>query len=165
MPDFGTPAFGESPFGGVPSGGTSPPLGPPGSNIPRASQFLTDPVGVRWADGTLFDGYVWLGIVLPNNPAFKFPWLYGSWRYQQLPRFIKVPIINGAIDSTTQAFYNSDLNPPGTKYVAYWFSSDGTLITPATGSAVPFIISTPFTTLTVPTLTLPSGENFPVPQS
>lgn len=102
---------------------------------------------------------------MPTTPVFAYPWLIATMRKQRLPLYMKVLIVNGAIDQTVQALYNASINPPGTQYVAYWFTSEGTLITPASGTAVSFTVSAPTTVLVVPTLTLPTGASAPVPQT
>ena len=117
-----------------------------------------------WSNGSRFDGYVWIGITLPATPAgIDAPYLWASQRRQNLPRLIKVPIVNGQIDQTTQLFYNSTMNPPGTTYVAYYYSQDDVLIAPSSGTATPFSVSASPTTLTVPTLTVPSVFTPPTP--
>lgn len=146
------------------------PLGPAGSNTPRLSTIYTNPTSVTWSDGlTFFDGFLWIGIGLPSGGQSAFQWvtpyMIALMRYQALPAFIKIPIVNGAIDQTTQLMWNQDINPPGTNYVAYWFATDGTLITPASGSATPFTISSLTTTINVPTLTIPSSPLDPIPQT
>lgn len=157
--------FNQFPFGQGPFGNPAPATtGPAGTNVPRTSMFATVPANVTWHDGTLFDGFIWLGIVLPTVPAYEFPWMIATLRFQRIPQFIKIPIYNGAIDQTTQVFYSADINPPGTLYVAYWFSSDGTLITPASGTATTFEVNSPVTVATVPDLINPAGQAIPVPQ-
>lgn len=146
----------------------------PGSQIPQVSQLSTSPNPVVWQDGSLFDGYLWLGLVLPNpGPGmsasavpYTSPYLWAANRAQKLPQYIKVPIINGSIDQGTQIFFNANIDPPGTTYVAYWFDRNGAMIAPANGSAVPFSVTQTSTTLMVPTLPLPnySGAPAPTPQ-
>lgn len=136
------------------------------SDVPQTAQLLTSPSTVVWSDGKKFDGYVWIGVTLPTTPAgFDAPYLWASQRRQDLPPKCKVPIVNGVIDSTTQLFYNANMNPPGTQYVAYYFSQDDVLIAPASGTATPFSVTASPHTLTVPTLTIPSTFVAPTPPS
>ncbi len=153
----------------------------PGQNTPRSSQFQTNPAAVTWSDNvTLFDGFVWLGVALPTSPVFVtppggetsngtgtqfIPWMIATMRVVYIPPFVKIPICNGAIDQTTQVYYNQDINPPGTIYKVYWFSADGTLLTPASGSGSNLTINSATTVLTVPTLTYPTTLANPVPQT
>lgn len=134
------------------------------ADIPQTAQLLTSPSTVVWSNGKKFDGYAWIGTTLPTTPeGFTAPYLWASQRRQDLPPTCKVLIVNGVIDSSTQLFYNANLNPPGTQYVAYYFSQDNVLIAPATGDAVPFTVTANPTTLTVPTLTAPSVFVAPEP--
>lgn len=134
-------------------------------STPRSATLVTSPATVLWSDGSLFNGYVWLGLKLPL--ANTRPTLWNANRQQVLPTYIKVPIVGGIIDNATQIFYTSDMNPPGTTYVAYWFGSDDVLVAPASGTATPFSVTSTPVTLTAPTLTVPtlSGATAPVPQT
>lgn len=129
---------------------------------PSVATFVSSPGTIAWSDGTLFDGYVWLGLQLPTGDA---PYLFNSTRPQQLPPYTRIPIIGGQLDNNTGVFYNSNLQPPGTRYVAYYFDSNNVLIAPASGTATPFAVSATPVTLTVPTLTVPALGTAPVPQS
>ncbi len=132
---------------------------------PQSSQLITSPQYVRWDDDTLFDGYVWLGVRLPDCSCHAFPYLWAAYRLQRLPQFIRVPVVNGQIDQSTQCFFTSNLNPPGCAYVAYWFSQDNVLIAPAANTATPFTVTTATTTLTVPTLPVPDPGVPPAPDT
>ena len=135
---------------------------------PRTAQILTSPSPVLWQNGQTFDGCLWLGLVLPPAASGNFPApsLWASQRPQQLPQFTKIPIVGGLIDLITQVFWNSDIDPPGTQYVAYYFDRLNNLIAPASGTATPFTVNSAQFTITVPTLTNPSyvGVVNPVPQ-
>lgn len=128
---------------------------PSSDATPRSAQFATSPSTVVWSTGELFDGFVWIGIVMPDNTNYV-PNLKSCLKYQPLPQFTKVPVIAGCIDQTTQVFYNADLNPPGTTYKAYWYTPESVLIAPAIGTAVAFSVTGTPVTLTVPTLTTPT---------
>lgn len=130
---------------------------------PQVAGLATSPAQVLWSNGEPFDGYVWLGLVLPVGYTATFLW--ATQRPLQLPQFIKVPIIGGIIDPTTQIYYNANLNPANTSYVAYFFDRIDNLIAPASGTAVPFTVTANPTTLVVPALTIPAAGTPPVPQS
>lgn len=134
---------------------------------PPASQLVTNPATVVWSDGTPFDGFLFLGLELPTNTSYAKFGLWGTLRAQDLPQYIKVPIIAGAIDQATQIYYNQYMTPPGSQYFAYWFTREGVLIAPASGTATGISVTIATTTLTVPTLTVPtySGAAPPVPQT
>ncbi len=139
---------------------------PQAGALPQVGGFATSPSTVRWSDNETFDGFVWLGLTLPDDSDFV-PSLKAAQRFQPLPRYTKVPIISGTIDTTTQVFYSCDINPPGTMYKAYWYSIDGNLINPPVGTAVAFTVSSATTTLTVPSLPVPTytPNTLPVPES
>lgn len=133
-------------------------------NLPRAAQLSTIPATVVWQSGQNFNGYVWIGLQLPNG--YSQPTLVNSYIIQQLPRYTKVPIVNGVIDTTTGIFWNSDVDPPGTNYEAYFMDNNNVIIAPVSGSATPFSIGASVATLTVPTLTMPVySQTQPVPQT
>lgn len=132
--------------------------------VPRSAVLSTSPGTVQWASGNNFNGYVWIGLILPTG--YSQPTLFNSFIPQQLPRYVKVPVINGAIDTTTAIPWTSDIDPPGSSYVAYWMDNNNTLIAPASGTASAFQITGSSMTLTVPTLTMPVySAAAPVPQT
>jgi hypothetical protein len=129
---------------------------------PRTAQLITSPGIVTWSNGYIFDGFLWLGLSLPTG--YTNIKCFGSQLPQEIPRYIKVPIIAGQLDQTTQIFYTTDMDPPATQYFAYWFDRNNQLITPDPGTAVGFVVSTPVVTIAIPTLTLPSVGPAPTPQ-
>lgn len=136
------------------------------SGSPRAAQFTTNPATVTWGSNSAgFNGYVFLGLELPNG--YSQPTIFNSYIPQQFSRYIKVPIINGAIDTTTGAFWNSDIDPPGTSYVAYFCDNNNAIIAPVSGSATLFTIANSTYQLNVPALPSPSysGVTPPIPQT
>ena len=124
-------------------------------NTPRTAKLITNPTTVVWSGGAPFNGYVVIGVQLPTVGKYPNPSLWASQRPLPLPRSIKVPIIDGQIDTTTALFFTADLDPPGTHYNAYYFDRLNNLIAPALNTAPLFTITNDPTTLTVPTLPLP----------
>ena len=121
---------------------------------------------MTWQSSTTnFDGYVWFGLTMPTG--YSQPTLFAAVVRQTLPRYIKCPVVNGAIDQTTGIPWNSDIDPPETGWVAYWFDNSDNLIAPGSGSATAFSIGTSSYTLVPPTLTMPSlaSATTPLPQS
>ena len=138
-------------------------MNPPPNGIPRAAQLTTSPFPVTWTSSSHnFDGYVVFGVVLPS--AYSQPTLFGAVVRQTMPRYIKCPVVNGQIDQTTGIPWNSDVDPPGTAWVAYWYDNSDNLINPQSGSAVAFSVGASAYTLVPPALPLPVGSNTPVPQ-
>lgn len=119
---------------------------------------------VTWSDGTLFDGYLLIGIALPTNGDGDWPYIAadGITPPQRLPQWIFIPIKQGVIDAATKLWYNADLNPPGTQYVAYWYDSLKRLV--VSGVPTPFTISTASHAISLPTITVPNNGTVPTPQ-
>jgi hypothetical protein len=127
---------------------------------PRLAK-LTDS-SYTWANGTTFTGFVRLGLIVSkyggtvDAPEIT---LATQSPAQPLPLNTVIQITNGKADSQARVFYNADLRPPNSQYVAWWYDSTGTLIA---GPSVQFTVSTdPFSPPT-PTLTTPSvGDEIP----
>lgn len=126
--------------------------------------MATSPNPVVWSGGGNFNGYLFLALQLPQG--YSQPTLINSYVQQQLGRYIRVPIVNGTIDTTTAIPWNSDIDPPDTAYVAYFFDNSNALIAPTSGSASPFSVGSATFTINVPSLPRPnySGVTPPVPQ-
>lgn len=121
---------------------------------------------INWSDGSPFNGYAVVGIVLPTVAAV--PWvaatLENSLIRQVLPLWAGIPIEAGVFNTAAGLLYNADINPPNTKYAIYYFdqslqqvgtpSGAGDFFTIAAATTIP-----PTYTLTVPT----AGTTVPVP--
>lgn len=131
---------------------------------PRTAKIVTA-AEIQWSDGKPFDGYLWLGLRLPNN--YNEPRLWAANVLQKLPQFTKIPIVEGVLDTDSAVFFNEDLDPPNTTYFAYWFDQHDRLIAPTSGTAVGFSITADPHTITPPTLTVPSyaGATDPTPET
>lgn len=128
----------------------------------RTSQIVTNPDPVLWSDGTPFDGFIAFFLNLPTTGYSAYTMISaGSPLY--IPLNTKVPVIGGTV-SSAYLFYNADLVPPGSQYSAYWYSRQRVLINPPSGSATPFSVTAATTTVTAPTLTVPTYGTTPVPQ-
>lgn len=151
-------------FGGINWGGA---VSTPGGQVPSATLSTVAPV--LWANGSPFTGWLLIGIAMPTGAAgssYPSATLWGQSPAQPLPQWIMVPIIAGSIDTYTSIFYNTYLDPPGCRYVAYWLDSNRNQIYPALNVAPLLfdITSSPYT-ITQPTLTAPSSpNNIPAPQ-
>lgn len=132
-------------------------------DAPRTANLATSPDPVLWSDGSLYNGYVWFGLTLPSG--YTTPYLYNSAKSQAIPRYGKIPVTGGVIDSSTKLFWNADIVPPGSTYRFYWFDDNDSLIAPSSGTAGAFTVDAATETITAPTLTVPSSSSVPVPQS
>ena len=119
---------------------------------------------VTWSDASSFNGYVLIGVAFPNISAVDYASiaLGNSIEKQRLPKWTRVPIVEGAFDQGGELYYNADIEPPNTKYIAYYYDATGTRIGSATAlftiTATPHAIEVP--TLSVPTAAVagPSPE-------
>lgn len=122
---------------------------------------------VNWSDGSRFDGYLHLGLVLPQNGDGQWPTttLAGQLPPQRLPIWTVVPISAGVFDANTKVFYNTSLDPPNSQYVAYWYDLNRRRLFPTTGTPpTPFTIAANPYAISLPTLTIPStSATLPVP--
>lgn len=124
---------------------------------------------VNWSDGSAFTGYVYVGLALPVNSDGVWTKAYlkdQSYPPVRIPRWTTVCIEEGVFDPQTKLYFNADLTPPGTKYLAYWYDQANRRIYPATGATAALftIDATPFA-ITLPTLTLPTvASEVPTPE-
>lgn len=117
---------------------------------------------VTWSDGTLFDGYLYLGLVMPANSDGVWPTatLSGQGSPQRLPIWTVVPVMSGVFNPQTRVLYNNSLTPPHTQYVAYWYDLNMRRVAPGpTAITVPFSINVSPYVISIPTLTSPSTSN------
>ncbi len=126
---------------------------------------------ITWADGSLFSGYLLFGLALPTD-SLGAVWgqvnLYGT--SQRLPIFTIIPIVEGQIDQNTSIFLTSQIDPPNTRYVLYWYDNTWKLVYPFPSGTLPtaFAVTTQPYVVTQPTLTsptLPTGSEYPAPQT
>ena len=137
---------------------------------PTTTKIVTS-ANVTWSGGSLFSGYLLLGVALPldsNGVQWAHVNLFGT--SQPLPQWTVIPIIEGVLDNNTSVFPNSQIDPPNTKYAAYWYDNTWKLIYPFPAGTLPtlFTITGATYTITPPTLTSPTAATVaftPVPQS
>lgn len=121
---------------------------------------------ITWSDGSLFNGFAVVGIVLPTTGGSAYPeiQLEGNTSRFEIPIWATIPIKDGAFHSQSGLWYNADINPPNTKYAIYYYDSAWVQIAgPASSSDFFLVASESFTpttyTLNVPTL----STTIPVP--
>lgn len=128
--------------------------------LPRFAKF--DPsVSVTWDDGSALTGFLLVGLVLPTG--YQMAYYAATYPNVAIPTFLKVPINNGSFHAAESICYNADLEPPNSRYVAWYYDSTGQQIA---GPTSLFTVSTG--TCTPPSLTLPApavGLIPPVPNS
>jgi hypothetical protein len=130
---------------------------------PRTSKVLST-ITYTWSNSTNFDGFLVIGIVLPQASGVDWPSVaYGNQIVlEKLPTFYRIPIVDGAASQSSQVFYTSDIDPPNVKYVAWLFDRNMKKVTsdPVIGDA--FTVTSDTFTPTVGTPTVPSvGTTIP----
>jgi len=122
--------------------------------LPRQGKFSQTPT-LAWSTGETFEGYLLAVLVPPTVGGVNYANISvkGFQPQQRVPNFARVPIKAGKYHTEAALFYNEDLSPPNTRYVAYWYDSTDRQIN---GPSAQFTVTTdPFTPPT-PTLTSPS---------
>lgn len=116
---------------------------------------------VYWSDSaTLFNGYVAIALGLPTNAAGTFPAVYlgSGLREATIPQWTRVRVTDGVFDQEAKLYFNADINPPSTRYFAYWYAYPKYRLFPAVGvEPAAFTITTTPYSITIPTLTLPTA--------
>lgn len=137
---------------------------------PTSTKILTSSP-VTWSNGSLFSGYLLLGLALPTD-SLGAQWaevnLYGT--SQILPKWTVIPIIEGVVDNNTSIFPNTQLDPPNTKYAIYWYDNTWKLIYPFPAGTLPSLVTITgaMYTISQPTLTSPTAATpdlTPAPQT
>lgn len=124
-------------------------------SLPRQGRF-SQAVTVLWSNGSTFSGYI-LCILIPptvGGSIYQTIAVKGFQPQQRVPLFTRVPIKLGKYHAEAGLWFNEDLTPPATEYVAYWYDDTNRLITAS--PSIHFTVTTdPFTPPT-PTLLIPS---------
>jgi hypothetical protein len=118
---------------------------------------------VVWSDGSLFDGILAVGIkgmVDGGGAAWPSATLGNRSLHRTLPIFAPIDIVEGVFDANAGVFYNEDLTPPGTQYVAWYYDSTGKQVA---GPSAAFTVTASSFTVPALTLTVPSIGPNPVP--
>ena len=126
--------------------------------LPRVALFNTNTV-YTWTDGTLFNGFMLVQMLLPSDGVT--PWAevdYGNiFPGLTLPLMQKIPIVDGQANGSCGLFLNSDVVPPGSKYVVWFYDSTNRQLA---GPSASFTVTTAnlngFTPPVIPPLTIPS---------
>lgn len=114
---------------------------------------------IQWSNGTNFNGYVWIsfkGMTGGGGSVWGSPAL-ASGRSISVTNII--PILNGNFQLGS-LFYNEDVVPPGTQYVANYFDSTNTAVGSQTAA---FTVTAGTFTIPAVTLTPPSVGSAPTP--
>lgn len=126
---------------------------PPNPQPPQ-SATLDQSVTITWSDGTLFSGFLLLGLVVPSSggTAWAELDLQGQAPGERIPKFTKVPVINGKFDNSVGVLYTTSISPPETKYACWYYDQSTNPPRQIAGPSTLFTVTT--ATLTPPSLTL-----------
>lgn len=115
---------------------------------------------VSWSSGELFTGFTLIGVALPTSGDYTYSRLALQNVYppQRLPLWYRIPITNGQYDGTARIYWNIDLEPPNTRYVAWFYDVHNRQIG---GPTAAFEVASESYTITVPTLTVPTTSTVP----
>lgn len=123
---------------------------------------------ILWSDGSNFSGFAIIGLVVPTSNGTAWPELAidpGSPR-QRIPLWLTVPIKDGAFNTQVGLWYNEDIDPPNSKYCCYLYDNAMKQVGAPATSADFFTVSSEYTTIVAPTLTVPVASSvIPVPNA
>jgi hypothetical protein len=124
---------------------------------------------MAWTSGDLFNGFVLIGLALPTSSGTQFLGVrYGNAGISEaIPQFTKIPVTDGLLNTSCGLFYNADLTPPGSQYVAWTYVPNGPtaggVCRMISGPTATFEVTTSSFTLPAMTLTLPTTGSVPTP--
>lgn len=132
---------------------------------PSRSTLITSSGYVYWSDDSKFDGFLLVSINLPEPAASEgaYPEVSIDAKYPRIriPRWITIPIVDGEIDSNSTLIYTADLEPPNTRYAIYYLDNTMEKVLASPGESDLFTVSAVETTITPPTLTVPTAPTEP----
>lgn len=132
------------------------------ATTPRIGHFPT--TQVTWSDGTLFNGFCLVAFVPSTNADGTYTEInFGhASPTEKFPQFAPIPIVEGLYNPSLGLYYNQDISPPGSTYIARYYDTTKRLIA---GPSIAFsVASDPISTLPAATLTVPtSGGTAPTP--
>jgi hypothetical protein len=80
-------------------------------------------------DVTLFNGYAAIALVVPGQNGEGAVWprltVISGYPTTTLPLWTKVPIRDGVFSQNESLWYNSDILPANSRYVAYYYDASG----------------------------------------
>jgi hypothetical protein len=127
---------------------------------PRTAK-LSSATQVLWDSGEPFDGFVAIYIALPGDHTLAA--LDNSYA-NLIPLRTVIPIVEGVYNQNCSLYFNADIEPPNTQYVAYWYDATKKRIAPS-GDGTLFTVTADPHVLTPPTLTVPpTATTVPAPQ-
>ena len=135
---------------------------------PPQTATLNQSETITWANGDLFNGFLLLGLVLPNSGGTTWAEvdLGGQSPAERIPIFTRVPVVDGKFDNSIGVLYNSSIAPPNTKYAAWYYDTSTYPPRKIAGPSTLFTVSS--TPLTPPSLTLTTptaGTDAPTPDA
>lgn len=113
----------------------------------------------QWDNGENFDGFVLIGLAKPSNAEGDYTVsLDGSAMRQRIPEWSKIKIVDGVFDSSAKLYWTADIEPPNTRYAAWFYANPRKRVAPLNPTA-PSLFSVAVTeyAITIPTLPAPTA--------
>ena len=115
---------------------------------------------ILWSDGSLFQGFAVIGLVLPQSGSVDWPELTiepNSPR-QRIPLWSTIPIKDGVFNQALGLWFNTDINPPNSKYAIWLYDASNKQVVAPGSSADFFTVTTDPHTIVVVAPTVPSAS-------
>ena len=122
-----------------------------------SSAVVQSTADIAWSDGSKFNGYALVMIVLPELGTGNYPEaaLAAEFPKINIPVRFQIPIRDGVYRVDTKLLFNTGIEPPATKYVAYFLDINDAVIA---GPTSLFTVTADPHTLDSSTLTIPTAE-------
>ena len=124
----------------------------PAPSLPSVAT-LSQTASIAWSDGTLFNGFLLIGLVVPiTGTAWAELDLGGQSPGERIPLYTKVPVIEGQFSNEVGVIYNTSISPPNSKYACWYYDNSNYPVRQIAGPSTLFTVTS--ATLTPPALTL-----------
>ena len=114
---------------------------------------------VLWSDGSLFQGFAVIGLIVPTLSGVSWPELSlepNSPR-ERIPLWSTIPIKNGVFNQALGLWFTDDINPPNTKYAIWYYDSSNVQIAGPVDSSDFFTVTADPTTPPMYSLVAPTA--------
>ena len=121
---------------------------------------------ITWSDGSNFNGFAVIGLVFPTSGGNNWPALTiePNSPKQEIPQWTAVPIVDGSFNNQIGLWYNTDIDPPNTKYAIWYLDAAYKYVGSPTNSSDFFQVTADPTAPPTYTLTVPiAGTTVPTP--
>jgi len=114
---------------------------------------------ITWSDGSLFNGFAVIGLILPTSSGVAWPELTiePNDLKQRLPLWSTIPIKDGSFNQALGLWFNTAINPPNSKYALWLYDLSGKQVLAPASSGDFFTVMTNPHTISVSSLTVPTA--------